>query len=75
MDYNGLPMVLTPRDVLKAFGWPKCQMNQVYRLFRSKKFPSERVGNKHIIPRGRFLAWLGESELIQPGEEVQKQAG
>jgi hypothetical protein len=65
MDYDKMPLVLTPRDVLEAFGWPECRMNQVYRLFRSKKFPSERVGNKHIIPKPRFLAWLGAAENAQ----------
>lgn len=62
MDYDSLPMILTPRDVLKAFGWTECQMNQVYRLFRSKKFPSEKIDGKYIIPKPRFLAWLGESK-------------
>jgi hypothetical protein len=62
MDYDKLPMILTPKDVLVALGLPDNQINQVYRLFRSKKFPSERIGGKHIIPKPRFLAWLGESE-------------
>jgi len=59
MDYDKLPVVLTPRDVKEILGW---HIDQVYRLFRSKKFPSERIGGKHIIPKPRFLAWLGESE-------------
>lgn len=58
MDYDKLTMILTPRDVQKFLGW---HIDRVYRLFRSKKFPSERIGGKHIIPKPRFLAWLGES--------------
>ena len=57
MDYDALPMILTPKNVSEALKLP---INQVYRLFRSKKFPSERVAGKHIIPKPRFLNWLGE---------------
>ena len=57
MDYDKLPMILAPKDVQEILGWRK---DQVYRLFRSKKFPSEKVGSKYIIPKPRFLAWLGE---------------
>jgi predicted DNA-binding transcriptional regulator AlpA len=57
MDYNNLPMILTPKDVQAVLGLP---INQVYRLFKSKRFPSERVNGKHIIPKPRFLNWLGE---------------
>lgn len=60
MDYDSLPMILTPKDVQIILGWQK---DQVYSLFRSKKFPSERIGCKYIIPRGRFFTWLGESAL------------
>jgi hypothetical protein len=60
MDYDKLPMVLTPKDIQEFLGWQK---EKVYNLFRSKKFPSERIGGKHIIPKPRFLAWLGESAL------------
>jgi hypothetical protein len=57
MDYSKLPMILTPKDVQKILNWKK---DQVYNLFRSKSFPSERINGKHIIPKPRFLKWLGE---------------
>ena len=60
MDYSSLPMVLTPKDVSEALNLP---INQVYRLFKSKKFPSEKVKGKYIIPKPRFLIWLGEKEV------------
>jgi len=59
MDYDKLPLVLTPKDVQALLGWKK---EKVYNLFKSKKFPSERIGGKHIIPKPRFLAWLGASD-------------
>lgn len=51
-----LPMVLTPKDVQSTLNWSK---DQVYRLFRSKSFPSEKINGKYIIPKPRFLKWLG----------------
>lgn len=57
--YDDLPIILTPKDVQRFLGWNK---NQVYNLFRSKKFPAERIGNKYIIPKQRFLYWLGVRE-------------
>ena len=57
MNCEKYPVVLYPKHVQEILGWPK---DQVYNLFRSRKFPSEKVGSKHIIPKGRFLEWLGE---------------
>jgi hypothetical protein len=59
MDYDSLPMVLKPKDVQKILGW---RINDVYKLFRSKKFPSEKIGERYIIPKPRFLNWLGETD-------------
>lgn len=72
MDYKGLPMILTPNDVMRVLDLSK---NQSYNLFRSKKFPSERVGSKHIIPKARFLRWLGEeSEGPRSAEAIHATA-
>jgi len=49
-------MLLTPKDVSEILGLP---LGQTYRLFNSKKFPSEKVNGKYIIPKPRFLHWLG----------------
>lgn len=56
MDYENLPIVLKPKDVQKVLGW---RLNDVYKLFRSKKFPAEKMGQRYIIPRPRFINWLG----------------
>lgn len=53
---KNLPMILTPKDVSDVLG---ITQGQVYRLFNSKKFPSEKVQSKHFIPKPRFLQWLG----------------
>ena len=62
MEYpllKSLPMILTPKDVSDVLGIPQ---GQVYRLFNSKKFPSERVQGKHFIPKPRFIKWMGLDE-------------
>lgn len=56
MDCSNLPMLLTPRDVMNYLG---ITQDQTYRLFASKRFPSEKIKGKHIIPKPRFLTWLG----------------
>lgn len=61
VNAENLPKILTPKDVQEILGWQK---DQVYNLFRSKSFPSERIGSKHIIPKARFLRWLGEKEEV-----------
>jgi hypothetical protein len=68
MSYDKLPMILTPKDVQGILSWPK---DQVYNLFRSKKFPSEKISGKHIIPKPRFLKWLGVDELQEKAEKGQ----
>lgn len=56
VDYSALPVILKPKDVQSVLGW---RLNDVYKLFRSKRFPSEKVGGRYIIPKPRFLKWLG----------------
>jgi len=52
------PDLMTPKDVQEATG---LSQGEVYRLFNSRKFPSTRIGGKHVIPRGKFLQWMGET--------------
>ena len=52
-------MLLSPKDIQ---GVLDVNINKVYRLFKSKKFPSEKINGKHIIPKPRFLCWLGEAQ-------------
>lgn len=54
---QGLPMLLGPKEVGIGLGLEPRQINQVYRLFNSKDFPSEKDPLR--IPKPRFLRWLG----------------
>lgn len=53
------PDVLTPRDVQESTG---LSQGEVYRLFNSRVFPSTKIGHKHVITRGKFLQWMGETQ-------------
>ena len=55
-QYDDLPNILTPKDVQCFLGWKK---DKVYALFRSRHFPSVKIGGSYIIPKPRFLRWLG----------------
>jgi len=57
-------MMLGPKEVAIGLGLEPRQINQVYRLFNSKKFPSEMVDGKHTIPKPRFLRWIGMTKEI-----------
>ncbi len=59
MDIKNMPMLLSPKDVRKALNLENNQINQVYRLFNSKAFPSIRQNGKHTITKYKFLSWLG----------------
>lgn len=72
MDYSRYPIILKPKDVRDILGW---RINDVYKLFRSKNFPSEKIGERYIIPKPRFLNWLGETnyhEITREGEDLDK---
>lgn len=59
MDYSDLPMILTPKDVSKVLN---ISLQKTYMLFHSNKFPSEKLKGRYIIPKPRFLKWLGVTE-------------
>ena len=59
MLFEDYPMILTPKEVQDILNWSK---DKVYRLFRSRSFPSEKIDGKYIIPKPRFLKWLGREE-------------
>ncbi|MDP4116191.1 MAG: DNA-binding protein [Bacteroidota bacterium] len=61
-DYDKYPMILTPKDVQEILNYDESQINQVYRLFNTKSFPSEKIKGKYIIPKPRFLNWLGVTQ-------------
>lgn len=54
-----LPAVLHPRQAAEFLG---CNINRMYKLCRSNKFPARKIGQKWIIPKRGFLNWLNSDQ-------------
>lgn len=52
--FDGLPDVLTARDVSKVVG---ISISKCYDLFHSREFPSIRVGKRMTVARPLFEEW------------------
>lgn len=53
--WEELPLVLTPRDVMKILPGGK---NQIYALFHRADFPAVRHGKKLLVSRDALRKWL-----------------
>ena len=55
MDENGLPIILTPRDISIILGISR---NKAYEVIHSEGFPSFQIGKQYRVQREKFLSWL-----------------
>jgi len=55
IDWDSLPLLLTPKDLLDI--WPGGK-NSVYALFHRQGFPSVRHGKRLFVSRDALKAWL-----------------
>lgn len=68
MKLGEYPEILSPKHVQEILNWDK---NSVYALFKNRRFPSEKQGRKHYIPKFRFLKWLGrDTEKEETYEQI-----
>ena len=54
-DYSDLPLMLSVPEVAKVLGISRAG---AYELVRSTGFPHIRIGNRIVIPRDKFIAWI-----------------
>lgn len=59
--------MMTVKDVKEFLGIGN---NTVYKLFKSKDFPSIIIGRIHLIRKQSFLDWLTQQENISKLEGV-----
>jgi excisionase family DNA binding protein len=52
------PATLKP---IEAAALSQIGINEIYRLLHTNQIPHIKVGNRFIIPRAAFLAWLESS--------------
>ena len=55
MSAEELPMILNVQEVSDFIG---LGMSQTYDLIRRIDFPAFKIGNRIVVPRDKFLAWI-----------------
>ena len=53
--YDELPLFLNAETVAGVLG---ISMSSAYELMKEKDFPALRVGNRLIVPKEKFIAWV-----------------
>lgn len=53
--YDELPLFLNAETVANVLG---ISMSSAYELMKEKDFPALRVGNRLIVPKEKFIAWV-----------------
>lgn len=53
--YDELPLFLNAETVANVLG---IDMSSAYELMKEKDFPALRVGNRLIVPKEKFIAWV-----------------
>ena len=60
-DYNELPLMLSVPEVANALGISRAG---AYELVRSAGFPHIRIGNRIVVPRDKFIAWIDQQSEV-----------
>ena len=60
-DYNDLPLILSVPEVAKVLGISRAG---AYELVRADSFPKIRIGNRIVIPRDKFIAWIDQQTEV-----------
>lgn len=55
--YDELPLFLNAEMVAKVLG---IAPSSAYELMHEKDFPTLRIGNRMVVPKERFIAWIEE---------------
>lgn len=58
IQYDELPLVLTPMDIARVLGVSR---NTAYEIVHSKGFPAFKIGKQYRIKRDKFFQWMDES--------------
>ena len=54
-SYDELPLMLNAETLAKVFG---IAPSSAYELMHEKDFPTLKVGNRLVIPKEDFIAWV-----------------
>lgn len=56
-SYDELPLFLNAELVAKVLG---VSISSAYELMHEKDFPTLRIGNRMVVPKEKFIAWIEE---------------
>jgi len=54
-DYNELPLFLNAETIAKVLG---VSPSSGYELMHEPDFPILKVGNRMVVPKGKFIEWV-----------------
>lgn len=60
-NYSNLPLLLSVPEVAKVLGLSR---TRAYELIRSAGFPHIRIGNRIVVSRDKFIAWIDQQTEV-----------
>ena len=60
-NYSDLPLMLSVPEVAKVLGISRAG---AYELVRADSFPKIRIGNRIVVPRDKFIAWIDQQSEV-----------
>ncbi len=57
-SYDELPLFLNAEIVAKVLGVSPAS---AYELLHEKEFPALRIGNRIVVPKEKFIAWVEQN--------------
>ena len=66
-NYNDLPLMLSVPEVAKVLGISRAG---AYQLVRSAGFPHMKIGNRIVVPRDKFIAWIDQQSEVSDREDT-----
>jgi excisionase family DNA binding protein len=61
--YDELPLMLSVPEVAAVLGISRAG---AYELARSRDFPSLTIGTRIVVPKDKFIAWIGRKTSDAP---------
>lgn len=60
-NYEDMPLMLSVPEVGEVLGISRAG---AYELVRSAEFPHIKIGNRILVPRDKFIAWIDENSEV-----------
>lgn len=70
--YDDLPLFLNAAMVAQVLG---VAPSSAYELMHEKDFPTLRVGSRMVVPKEKFIEWVGSTRWAVVMHEKNKTAG